>query len=655
MFYYDADVHPGWEGPEGGAGQWWQGNVGDPEVVGVDAVWRMYVQVQIDAGQPIDIAGQVAQYSGDRIMLLTSGTCSKPWTRKTDRGVITNVQYPTRTAFHHHEVIYVPWDTDGKPWWMYVAVNIDNTMQGYYRIKSNDPTTFDYNQKQVAGLAQLGNQIGYLKQAAGGPLFIRITFSGDSTGRQVPSMQFSRDGLTWFWGDNGPVLLDGSKDNVNNKNCYFLGMSTLWGTGEIEYLGNQQWKMHYAATTCNTPVAPEIYYAEIGAGDMTLTVTPSMNPAKKIQINSDAAATTSRTASLTIWAGETTNGVHQMALSNDGVSWGAWESYKITKSWTLTSGDGTKTVYVLFKDTLGNQLGPYSDSIILDTTVPTAGVSINSAAVYTTTPSVTLSVSGSDSGSGVSQMRFYNAGSTWSAWEPFNTTKTWTLPSVDGLRTVYAQVKDAVGWFSSTVSDTIALGTPVTVVGAKVGPAGSKAILDDKVVTAVFTDGAYVQEAEGYGGIRVTGLSGVAAGDLLDIYGSTQINSSEKTIQQTLWKKVGTGVTSPKLMPNLSLGGEAFLYDGPVGAGQKGIFDGSGLNTVGMLVKVYGEVTSSSLGSFAIDDGSGREVHVLASGYSLPVGGQYVTVTGISSFVISGTDLHRAIRVRKQADIAVLR
>ncbi|MBM4402073.1 MAG: carboxypeptidase regulatory-like domain-containing protein [Candidatus Cloacimonetes bacterium] len=58
-----------------------------------------------------------------------------------------------------------------------------------------------------------------------------------------------------------------------------------------------------------------------------------------------------------------------MMVSNSSDFAGAsWETYAISKSWTLTSGDGSKTVYIKFKDTAGNTSSTYSDSIILDTT-----------------------------------------------------------------------------------------------------------------------------------------------------------------------------------------------------------------------------------------------------------------------------------------------
>ncbi|HOZ46818.1 MAG TPA: choice-of-anchor Q domain-containing protein [Candidatus Hydrogenedentes bacterium] len=65
------------------------------------------------------------------------------------------------------------------------------------------------------------------------------------------------------------------------------------------------------------------------------------------------------------------SGVSQMCFSNDGSTWSAWESVAGTKDWTLSAGDGAKTVYALLKDAVGNVSAPaLSDAIVLDSTAP---------------------------------------------------------------------------------------------------------------------------------------------------------------------------------------------------------------------------------------------------------------------------------------------
>ena len=56
-------------------------------------------------------------------------------------------------------------------------------------------------------------------------------------------------------------------------------------------------------------------------------------------------------------------------------------------------------------------------------------------------------------------MRFSNDNATWSAWEPYTTSKTWTLQGGDGQKTVTAQFRDNAG-LTSTASYTLTLETP---------------------------------------------------------------------------------------------------------------------------------------------------------------------------------------------------
>ena len=63
----------------------------------------------------------------------------------------------------------------------------------------------------------------------------------------------------------------------------------------------------------------------------------------------------------------------QMKISNDESSFSTqeWVTFKNPISWELAKGDGAKTVFGLFKDAAGNEYGPISTGISVDTTVPT--------------------------------------------------------------------------------------------------------------------------------------------------------------------------------------------------------------------------------------------------------------------------------------------
>ncbi len=179
--------------------------------------------------------------------------------------------------------------------------------------------------------------------------------------------------------------------------------------------------------------------------------------------NSQETYTSSSSVTLNLYCLDWGSGCSQMQFSNDGSTYSALEMYASSKVWTLASGAGTKTVYVKYKDASGNLSPVFTDTIILDSTAPTGTISINSGAASTTSTSVTLTLSCSDSGSSCSQMQFSNDNSTYSAFEAYATSKSWTLTSGDGTKTVYVKYKDAVGNVSAAFNDTITLSTPDTV------------------------------------------------------------------------------------------------------------------------------------------------------------------------------------------------
>jgi subtilisin-like proprotein convertase family protein len=93
-----------------------------------------------------------------------------------------------------------------------------------------------------------------------------------------------------------------------------------------------------------------------------------------------------------------------------------------------------------------------------DTQSPTGSVTINGGAATTHTGAVTLNLGASDPApsGGVTQMRFSNDGTSWSAYQPYAAMAAWTLAPGDGTKTVFAQFRDTDGNASAVVSDTIA-------------------------------------------------------------------------------------------------------------------------------------------------------------------------------------------------------
>lgn len=98
------------------------------------------------------------------------------------------------------------------------------------------------------------------------------------------------------------------------------------------------------------------------------TLAPSITA---FSINNGASVTTSRNVTLNITAPEAAS---MKIWGIDGVANEAsasWETFSGTKSVTLTSGDGSKTVYVKVRDSVYNESAASSDTITLSTAIPT--------------------------------------------------------------------------------------------------------------------------------------------------------------------------------------------------------------------------------------------------------------------------------------------
>jgi hypothetical protein len=184
-------------------------------------------------------------------------------------------------------------------------------------------------------------------------------------------------------------------------------------------------------------------------------------PSGSVTINNNDEFTVSAAVSLLAQASDGQgSGLSEMRFRNEGSGWDSWMSYSSTAvSWTLNSGDGTKRVYVQFKDKAGNVSPEFNDEIKLDTSPPSGSVTINNNALYATSTSVTLQLFFPDS-IDVNRARYSNDG-VWDTeqWETASEIKNWTLSPEDETKTVYAQFKDQSGLESLVVSDTIILDT----------------------------------------------------------------------------------------------------------------------------------------------------------------------------------------------------
>ena len=163
------------------------------------------------------------------------------------------------------------------------------------------------------------------------------------------------------------------------------------------------------------------------------------------------------------------NDVLEMRIKNESNSWSDWKPYEKNTNWTLSDGDGVKTVYVEVRDQ-GHNVVSLTGTIILDTTVPEGGYKVRGTAIsgpaddYINTTSAVLFMNITDA----VEMRFNNEGGPWSTWETYSPSKLWNLSAVDGAKTVNAEFRN-IAMVVTPLSDNITRDTtPPTVTGFEI-------------------------------------------------------------------------------------------------------------------------------------------------------------------------------------------
>lgn len=258
--------------------------------------------------------------------------------------------------------------------------------------------------------------------------------------------------------------------------------------------------------------------------ELDLVANDNTAPTGTASINADAAYTKLPAVSVAVPATDAGSGVTMVRLANVGTLNGGVLvdssarsfTYGTPVAWTLTAGEGTKTVWVQWRDAAGNWSAPITETIGLDATAPTGGsVVINSGDTNTETTSVTLDLTSATdgSGSGVTSVLVSNSADfTGAVSFPFAASIPWTLPGgLPALKTVHVKFVDAAGNASTEVTDSITLsdttapasaGVPVHTISGPVSggvplrlawTASSAADLDHYIVTRSMDGGAYAQ------------------------------------------------------------------------------------------------------------------------------------------------------------------
>ncbi len=124
--------------------------------------------------------------------------------------------------------------------------------------------------------------------------------------------------------------------------------------------------------------------------------------------------TTNASVTLTLEASDASSGIAKMRFKNEGRSWGSWETYATTKSWSLAPGDSIRKVYTQFKDRAGLTSPEYNDSIILDTSPPSISMTTENGTKIKSSE-FELNWTATDSGSGIDHYEVSVDGGSWTS------------------------------------------------------------------------------------------------------------------------------------------------------------------------------------------------------------------------------------------------
>lgn len=248
-----------------------------------------------------------------------------------------------------------------------------NELQIFY--DSTPPTDIELNNTTVQEKKPIGTTVG--------------TLAAVDTGSSQTFTYSLQSGDTSFFTIDGNVLKTKAMFEFDTKNSYKI---TIRVTDEA---GNTLDK------------------------EFTIQITKNHAPTGSIIVNSGQISTSSINVTLTLTATDLEGEAIEMRFSNDGITWSSWESKISTRSWTLSHGEGSKTVYMQLRDTAGNISNTFTDTIVLDTTPPViTGVTNNG--VYNT--DVTISFN-----EGTATLN----GATFSSGTTVSTSGNYTLVATD--------------------------------------------------------------------------------------------------------------------------------------------------------------------------------------------------------------------------------
>ena len=236
------------------------------------------------------------------------------------------------------------------------------------------------------------------------------SFTISITGLAAPVPTYPVDGA--YINDSAPYMPRLRWSQVSDATRYNIryGLSE----SELNYQGNST-LLYYDIGTPSLSQGDTVYWKvkavnstsqSIFSSVRSFTIDSQAPTDLSISIEGGSVYTASTSVTLTLSA----TGASKMMISNyANFSGASWETYTTSKSWTLTSTDGTKTVYFKAKDNAvgdngdsnyANVADAINDTIILDTTAPIISSPFPTGTITNTEPEISADLT-DGSGSGV--------------------------------------------------------------------------------------------------------------------------------------------------------------------------------------------------------------------------------------------------------------
>jgi len=266
--------------------------------------------------------------------------------------------------------------------------------------------------------------------------------------------------------ENPSIIINGGKDFTNNKNRMVMlelsagDASQMRISNRPDFLG-ANW-IPYKEQMSGWILPPkdgikQVYaqfkdnagnISEVVSDNITLDIQPPTN--YKIDIENGANYVNKRIVKVSVFA----EGATEMAFKGSE----GWIPYATTHEIDLGEPDGEKTVFVKFRDEVGNQTPVISDKVILDTEAPkNPTILINDGNKYTKSYN---EVHVKLTAVGATEMMLSLGDSTFakSKWVPFAPlVPQFVVDDTDGTKVIYVKFRDAAGNVTPTLSDDIIL------------------------------------------------------------------------------------------------------------------------------------------------------------------------------------------------------